>query len=132
MPVCLSVQARCASSNTTTFSIGGEIVDLQGIISKMMNILDEGTSFGVPGVRDFFRSPVPDDLAVSIISCQSFLKNLDQWAVTRKKNSMFFVDLPLRRSLAMFRPAKVFPAPGTPVTKQIAFLFCSFRNINYL
>src|SRR5262249_14413876 len=58
---------------------------------------------------------------------QGFFKHRHQWPIPREKNRVSMLTrLLLESFVATFSPARVFPAPGTPVTRQIDFLPWAF------
>ncbi len=122
--VCFRSQAHCASSKMTIRSKGGNEDDRQSsrkwwmfctkaftlaaavdlMIRFPANLALETSSRTNASRRTSTRGPFPD----KNIACSRFSESCQQ--------------------LAIFRPASVFPAPGTPVTKQIVFFRSRFAE----
>ncbi len=120
--VCLRFQARCASSKMTTCSNGGS--DLMRASSRKwwtfwMKAL---TLAPTVALRTFspwlFLRDTPSRVSAS--------RRTETSGPLPDRKTAWVGSFSSRRRVARFSPTSVFPAPGTPVTKQM--ILCLFWN----
>ena len=121
--VCFKFHARCASSKIATCSIGGRLASTRHSSRKWwMFWMNARTSLWATP----FRTAMPRSRDCRILSRAKASCRTATSGPLPDRKTLYSSSLLSMCFVAASRPTSVFPAPGTPVTKQIVFSWRAF------